>query len=83
MSDPSEFTMKFCARVKELRTRRGWTQATAAMALGDSLDNWKKYETRTPLPHALCMRFAVAVDVSMEDLFDVDKPLPKRRSRSA
>jgi len=40
----------YCARVKELRERRGWTAEQMATALGIPADRYRKYETRSPLP---------------------------------
>lgn len=57
-----EFNQRLCARVAELRKAKGWTQDRMAAILGIPLERYKKYETRTPLPHHLISRFADIVD---------------------
>lgn len=59
---PVEFNQKLCARVQRLRVERDWTQEQMATALGVAHETYKKYETRTPLPHYLIPRFAMQVD---------------------
>lgn len=58
----AEFNDRLCARVARLRDERGWTQAQMATALGVPFERYKKYETRSPLPHYLIPRFAQHVD---------------------
>jgi transcriptional regulator with XRE-family HTH domain len=80
---PSAFNVAFCASVKSLRERRGWTQKQMATALGVSLGNYQKYETRTPLPHRLIPAFCLIVGVSESELFgDVDHDQRSARPRS-
>jgi DNA-binding XRE family transcriptional regulator len=68
---------KLCARVKVLRERRGWTQRIMAETLGISLENYTKYERRSPLPHWLLLRFCRIMGIGSDDLLSVDDPLPK------
>jgi DNA-binding XRE family transcriptional regulator len=60
--DEATFNEAFCARVKRLRIERGWTQAQMASALDLPFERYKKYETRSPLPHYLIERLALTVD---------------------
>lgn len=53
-----EFNEALCARVKQLRDERGWTQEQMATALGIPYDRYRKYEYRTPIPHYLIEQFA-------------------------
>jgi transcriptional regulator with XRE-family HTH domain len=55
------FNAELAARVKALRAARDWTQAEMAAHLGVPLERYKKYETRSPLPHFLIEAFAIAV----------------------
>lgn len=57
-----EFNQKLCARVARLRSEREWTQEQMAAAIGVPFERYKKYETRSPLPHYLIPRFALQVD---------------------
>lgn len=60
--DEAEFNDRLCKRIARLRTERGWVQQQMADAIGVPLERYKKYETRTPLPHYLITRFAQQVD---------------------
>lgn len=61
-NDPeSAFNEIFIARTKALRMERGLLQAEMADKLAVSLDRYKKYETRSPLPHYLIEPFAEVV----------------------
>ncbi len=51
------FNEHFMERVRQLRKQRGWPQAFVADALGIPLERYKKYETRSLLPHYLIVRF--------------------------
>lgn len=76
--DDAESTMRraYIARVKEARKLTGRTQQEMATALGISLDRYKKYETRSPLPPYLLPRFAAIVGR------EVDTIMTGRPSRS-
>lgn len=76
---PAMWRKAFCQRTAALRISRGWTQAQMASALGISLDRYKKYEIRTPLPQMLLPRFALLVDRELGDLFALDKPAARGR----
>lgn len=60
-----EFDDQLCARVQRLRLERGWNQRQTADAIGVSFDRYKKYETRSPMPHYLIPRFAQIMDRSI------------------
>lgn len=53
------FNDALCARVKELRHRKGWTSQEMAIALGVPADRYRKYEYRSPLPAYLMERFCL------------------------
>ena len=60
------FLSDLLSRTRSLREARGWSQAQMAEALGVSLARYKKYETRSPLPHHLIPRFAMLVGKDIE-----------------
>lgn len=68
----SIFNVAFCARTKELRKARGWTQAQMAEALGIEKAAYSKYENRSPLPHWLIPRFCLFCDASPDEMFTVN-----------
>ena len=74
----SIFNAAMIARTKALREARGWIQAEMAAHLVIPLHRYKKYETRTPLPHYLVEPFAAAVGCD-PDFVLTGKP--SRRSR--
>lgn len=57
----TEFNEALFVRVRRLRKERGWTAEQMATALGIPADRYRKYESRTPLPHYLLERFALIV----------------------
>lgn len=75
-----EYRLRFAARIAELRMRRGYTQQNMADALVIPLSRYKKYEIRTPLPHQIVHQFCVIVGANINDLFDLDRPLPGGKS---
>jgi len=52
----------FIARTKALRNARCMSQQQMADALGIPLARYKKYESRTPMPHHLIVAFCAIVD---------------------
>lgn len=72
MPDASkELDRAFVQRTKELREKRGYTQAQVALALGIELERYKKYEQRSPMPHAFVPRFLLCVGAGYEDIYGV------------
>lgn len=65
----SAFDQAFCATVKDLRKRKGWTQQTMATALNISLENYRKYENRSLLPHRLIPSFCLIVGLTEGELY--------------
>lgn len=65
---PSEYEELFIARVKALRESKGLTAAQMATALDIPAERYRKYESRSPLPHGLVERFALIVGVSVDFL---------------
>lgn len=68
----SIFNGAFCARTKELRIARGWTQMQMAEALGIEKAAYSKYENRSPLPHWLIPRFCLFCDTTPDQMFTVN-----------
>lgn len=62
----AEFNDALFARVRSLRKQRDWTAEQMATALGIPADRYRKYESRTPLPHYLIERFALIVGRDIE-----------------
>jgi ribosome-binding protein aMBF1 (putative translation factor) len=54
---PQEFNEQFVRRVRQIREALGWKPALMAERMGVPLENWRKYENRTPLPHHLIPKF--------------------------
>lgn len=73
------FNRAFVARVKQLREDRGWTSERMARALGVPHERYRKYESRTPLPHYLVEPFAILVD---RDILYVLTGAPSRKSKA-
>lgn len=63
--DETLFNDQICARIRQLRIDKDWTQAQMAAAIGVPVERYKKYETRSPLPAYLIPRFAMIVDRPM------------------
>lgn len=76
----SEYNAELVARVKALRESMKmpdgarWTSEQMAKALDIPADRYRKYESRTPLPHELLERFALIVGVTVEYLVTGNKP---------
>jgi hypothetical protein len=85
----SEFTNAFLARVRRLRLEmkhpngKQWTAADMATALGIEADTYRKYETRTPLPHELMPRFALITGVTVEHLLTGSSSTREARARQS
>jgi DNA-binding XRE family transcriptional regulator len=60
-NDELLFNQSYCARIRDLRTQRGWTAEQMATALGVPPDRYRKYEVRSPMPIYLVERFALIV----------------------
>ncbi len=65
---PEEFEAMFIERTKALRAHRGMTSAEMAAALDIPVDRYRKYESRTPMPHDLLERFAIIAGVTLDFL---------------
>lgn len=65
---PEEFEAMFIERTKALRELRNMTSADMAAALDIPADRYRKYESRTPMPHSLLEKFALIVGVSVDFL---------------
>jgi transcriptional regulator with XRE-family HTH domain len=65
---PQEFDALYIARVKALRQLKGLTSGQMATLLGVPAERYRKYESRTPMPHALIEQFALITGVSVEFL---------------
>src|SRR5690606_8377695 len=88
----SAYKQQFLDRVKSLRESkthedgRQWTAEDMAIALGIPAERYRKYESRTLLPHELIEPFALIVGISAERLVArKDRPakLSEQRVRRA
>jgi DNA-binding XRE family transcriptional regulator len=79
--DEPEFNELFCARVARLRNERGWTQTQMAAGLGVKFERYKKYETRSPMPHYLIPRLAMLVDRDPGYVLTGQEPTTPRQPR--
>ena len=70
----AEFNRDLCARVKALRIAMDCTQEQMATALGTSVANYRKYESRTPIPHHLIPRLALMTGRDVEWILTGKKP---------
>jgi hypothetical protein len=64
------FNEAICRRVKGLREARmradkSWTAEKMASILGVPAANYRKYESRTPMPHYLIPKFAAIMGVTV------------------
>lgn len=67
-----EFNRLFCAATKRARKKAGYTQAQMADILDIPRNTYKGYETRSPLPHDLLMRFCAHTGTSLAEMLDVE-----------
>lgn len=79
--DEAQFNDELCARIHRLRLEREWTQQQMAAAIGVPHERYKKYETRSPMPHYLLPRFALVVDRTVA--YILTGPRRNRRQRPA
>lgn len=62
---PANYRKMLRLRTKEARLARGWSQAEIANFLGIDVEAYKKYETRTPLPHHLVEQFCTLTGIEI------------------
>jgi hypothetical protein len=74
----TEWEQKFLTRTRALREREGLTQRELAARIGVAYENYRKYETRSPVPHEFIPRLCGFYGITEQQLFDVTGPLPKR-----
>jgi transcriptional regulator with XRE-family HTH domain len=67
-NDELLFNNAYCERVKRFRTETGMTAAEMADLLGVPADRYRKYESRSPLPHYLIGKFCRVVGCDLEHL---------------
>lgn len=67
-NDELLFNQGLCERTQRFRKERNLTQQHMATLLGVPVDRYRKYETRSPLPHYLVERFCLIVDCTMDEL---------------
>lgn len=80
---PSEFEAEFVARTQALRKTKFNSAKEMALALGIPQERYAKYETRTPMPHALIEPFALIVGVPVAYLITGRKVDNKPRDPGA
>lgn len=77
----TEYKMGLLSRVKSLREGmrhpdgKFWTAEDMAKALRVSAETYRKYESRTPLPHELIEPFSLVVGCTVEYLVTGNKPI--------
>lgn len=71
---PRDFRPAFLRRTRALRQAAGHSQTSIASALGLHRDRYAKYETRSPLPHALIPRFLELTRADFHELFGPAPP---------
>lgn len=74
------YRIAFCARTRAARMALGWTQKQMAEALGVEQDAYRKYETRSPLPHHLIEPFCEIVGLPVVFLVTGHGREPQRRT---
>jgi len=70
----SEYNKGLLARTRELRERKNWTAEEMALALGVPAERYRKYETRTPIPHELIERLALVADSTVHYIITGTEP---------
>lgn len=60
------FNISFLKRTKEAREKLRWSQTFVADALGIPFERYKKYETRSPLPHYLIVKFCTLTGTDLQ-----------------
>lgn len=70
MSESEEFIFNnaYCERVKRFREETNMTAAQMAELMGVPADRYRKYETRSPLPPYLIVKFCQIVGYDLEHL---------------
>lgn len=63
----------FCAVTQSARIAAGYTQAAIAEKLEIPRLAYQTYETRTPLPHHLILRFCELTKISLNEFFNQAK----------
>lgn len=64
--------------MKDLRKRKGWTQQEMATAIGISLENYRKYENRSLLPHRLVPAFCLVTGITEGELYTRARKLAEK-----
>lgn len=65
-NDELAFNAALCQRVKGIRESKEWTAEEMAVALGIPVHRYRKYESRSPIPHYLIPRIALIAGRSVE-----------------
>ena len=76
------FNKAMLDRVKRLREERGWSAEKMATVLDIPAERYRKYESRSPMPHYLIERFALIVGRDIEYIL-TGKLSPTRGPRPA
>lgn len=63
-----EYEDALCGRVRAMRERCNYTQREMAELLGATMEQYRKFEVRSPMPAYYLVRFAAIAQVDMEYL---------------
>jgi transcriptional regulator with XRE-family HTH domain len=78
---PKAYLKALLRRTKSLREGRGYTQAQMAGFLNIKVDLYKKYETRSALPHRFIETFCVLVGIDEAFFLTGKTTAPKKSIR--
>ena len=78
-SNEQSFNEAFIARVHHLRESMNWTAAEMASALDIPAERYRKYESRSLLPHYLIEPFALIVGRDVEYVLTGKSSRPARK----
>lgn len=77
------FNAALCARVRQVREERAWTQEKMADLLNIPVERYRKYEKRSPIPMYLVPRLSALTDTEVEWLVTGKGRRPLRLIRQA
>lgn len=78
-----EYRDALLALTQALREAKGpkWTQEKMATQIGASLKSYKKWETRSLMPHRFIVRFCGAVGVDSDDFLSLNVRVGRKAAR--
>lgn len=79
----SAFRKGFLERTRQAREARGWSQAQMGKYLGIKGETYKKYETRSLLPHSYIETFCALTGITTDFLYTGQAPQKRVLRRTA